>query len=108
MRVVSDKSETGRDGAAPSDKLYEHHDNEASAAVRTWAIENGDNPLLRIAVCGYEGEHEFPSTWQKVAWKANGGFGNQNPNTNGSINATRERIWFSPHCLKLPGLFDSL
>jgi hypothetical protein len=105
MRVVSDKAETGRDGAAPSDKLYEHHDNEISAAVRKWAIENGDNPLLRIAVCGYEGEHEFPSTWQKVAWKANGGFGNQNPNTNGAINATRERIWFSPHCLSTPTLF---
>ena len=106
MRVVSDKSETGRDGAAPSDKLYEHHDNEISAAVREWAVQNGDNPLLRIAVCGYEGEHEFPPTWQKVAWKANGGFGNQNPNTNGALNATRERIWFSPHCLKTPTLFE--
>lgn len=108
MRVVSDKAETGRDGAAPSDKLYEHHDNDISSAVREWAIENGDNPLLRIAVCGYEGEHEFPSTWQKVAWKANGGFGNQNPNTNGAINATRERIWFSPHCLNGRTLFDGI
>lgn len=99
MRVVSNKAETGRDGAAPTDKLYEHHDNDVSAAVREWAIQNGDNPLLRIALCGYEGEHDLPSTWAKVAWKANGGFGNQNPNTNGAINATRERIWFSPHCL---------
>lgn len=108
MRVVSDKAETGRDGAAPSDKLYEHHDNDISRAVREWAVENGDNPLLRIAVCGYEGEHEFPSTWQKIAWKANGGFGNQNPNTNGAINATRERIWFSPHCLTSATLFDGI
>ena len=108
MRVVSDKAETGRDGAAPSDKLYEHHDNEISAKVREWAIENGDNPLLRIAVCGYEGEHEFPSSWEKVSWKANGGFGNQNPNTNGAINATRERIWFSPYCLRDQTLFDGL
>lgn len=108
MRVVSDKSETGRDGAAPSDKLYEHHDNEISAAVREWAIQNGDNPLLRIAVCGYEGEHDFPSTWHKVAWKANGGFGNQNPNTKRSDKRTRERIWFSPHCLNGKTLFDGL
>lgn len=108
MRVVSDKAETGRDGAAPSDKLYENHDNEISAVVRKWAIQNGDNQLLRIAVCGYEGEHEFPSTWQKVAWKANGGFGNQNPNTNRAINTTRERIWFSPHCLNSPTLFDQV
>jgi hypothetical protein len=106
MRVVCDKAETGRDGAASSDKLYEHHDNEISAAVRDWAIANGENPLLRIAVCGYEGEHEFPSTWQKIAWKANGGFGNQNPHTNGAINAIRERIWFSPHCLHSKTLFD--
>lgn len=98
MRVVSNAA-TGRDGADPSDKLYENHDNDLSAAVCEWAIGQGNNRLLRIAVCGYEGEHEFPSTWTKVAWKANGGFGNQNPNTNGAINATRERIWFSPHCL---------
>jgi len=101
MRVVSSAEE-------PSDKLYENHDNEISARVREWAVENGDNPLLRIAVCGYDGEHEFPSTWQKVAWKANGGFGNQNPNTNGAINATRERIWFSPHCLREQTLFDQV
>lgn len=92
MRVVSNKETT--------DKIYENHDNEISAAVAKWAIDNGDNPLLRIAVCGYEGEHEFPATWEKVPWKANGGFGNQNPNTNGARNSTRERIWFSPHCLR--------
>lgn len=109
MRVVSGKKLTGRDGAAPTDKLYENHDNEISAAVRTWAIENGDNPLLRIAVCGYSGEHEFPDTWEVVKWKANGGFGNQNQNTNGAANAHRERIWFSPHCRRpSDGLFYSL
>lgn len=86
----------GREGFAPSGKLYEEHDNETSLLVRSWAIENGDNPLLRIAVCGYEGEHEFPETWEKIAWKANGGFSNQG--SNGAVNATRERIWFSPHC----------
>lgn len=107
MRVVSNTIETGRDGAAPPDKLYENHDNDLSAAVCRWAIEHGNNPLLRIAVCGYEGEHSFPETWEKVAWKASGGFGNQNQNTNGAINATRERIWFSPHCLNPSNrLFD--
>ena len=104
MRVVSN-AESGRDGAAPSDKLYENHDNDISAAVRTWAVENGNNPLLRIAVCGYEGEHDFPSDWEAVKWKANGGFGNQNQNTKGAANAHRERIWFSPHCLSPRRLF---
>lgn len=99
MRIVSSKPDRKQGRLTTSDKLYEHHDNETSSAVRKWAIENGANPLLRIALCGYEGEHEMPSTWTKIAWKANGGFGNQNRNTSGAINATRERIWFSPHCL---------
>lgn len=66
-----------------------------SSAVREWAISNGDNPLLRIAFCGYEGEHQdFPDGWRCHAWKANGGYGSQSNN-----NSSRERIWFSPHCL---------
>lgn len=96
MRVVSN-TRSGRDGAAPTDKLYGHHDNDLSAAVRKWAIENGDHPKMRIALCGYEGEHEMPSTWETVEWKSNGGYGNQAGENN---NAARERIWFSPHCLR--------
>lgn len=67
--------------------------------VRTWAVENGDNPMLRIALCGYEGEHEMPDGWVKLAWKARGGYGSQGQGA-GRTNAGRERIWFSPHCLK--------
>jgi len=105
MRVVSNKS-TARDGAAPSDKLYAHHDNnDLSEAVRRWAVENGDNPLLRIALCGYEGEHEMPGTWEKVAWKAAGGYGSQRANGKGTDNSKRERIWFSPHCIREGPLF---
>ena len=71
--------------------------------VRRWALENGDNPLLRIALCGYDGEHEMPG-WDCVAWKALGGYGSQGENNE---NANRERIWFSPHCLggRQRGLF---
>lgn len=107
MRVVSNE-ESQRDGAAPSGKLYEHHDNDLSRRVREWAISNGNNPLLRIAVCGYEGEHEFPKSWECVAWKANGGFANHKGEMRGKVNAHRERIWFSPHCIKTPSLFGSL
>lgn len=103
MRVVRDQK-SGRDGAAPTDKLYAHHDSDLSAKVRLWAIENGDNPMLRIAVCGYEEEHTFPPSWEKISWKANGGMGNQSAGQ-GRNNAERERIWFSPHCLKQPSLF---
>ena len=71
-----------------------------SADVRAWAIANGDNPQLRIALCGYAGEHDMPASWQEVAWKARGGYGSQGDGR-GRENATRERIWFSPHCLTM-------
>ncbi len=106
MRVVSDAS-SGRDGAAPSDKLYACHDNDVSADVRAWAIENGHNPFLRIALCGYEGEHSMPDDWACVPWKAHGGYGSQRGGA-GNDNATRERIWFSPHCLEEGPLFRLL
>lgn len=69
--------------------------NTLSAEVRQWAIANGESDRLRIALCGYEGEHDMPQTWTCVSWKAGGGYGNQA----GNNNAARERIWFSPHCL---------
>ena len=74
---------------------------DVADAVRLWAVENGDNPLLRIALCGYEGEHEMPRGWSVVAWKARGGYGSQSDGR-GRENAARERIWFSPSCLDLP------
>lgn len=69
-----------------------------SAHVRAWAVENGDDPMLRIALCGYEGEHALPETWECVPWKAHGGYGSGRGNA-AEENAYRERIWFSPHCL---------
>ena len=66
-----------------------------SADVRAWAIEHGDDPRLRIVLCGYEGEHAMPSSWRVAPWKAAKGYGN----ATGNKNATRERLWLSPHCL---------
>jgi len=71
-----------------------------AADVRAWAIENGNNPKLRIALCGYDGEHDMPEDWACVPWKARGGYGSQGVGR-GRDNATRERIWFSPHCLTM-------
>ncbi len=78
---------------------YVGHETRCSAEVRAWAIEQGDNPLMRIALCGYEGEHAMPDTWECVAWKAAGGYGSQG-DTTGRENCTRERIWFSPACAR--------
>jgi hypothetical protein len=81
--------------------LYTHDDLSIAADTLRWCLDNGDNPLLRIALCGYAGEGHEPledAGWSVVAWKGGGGYGGQR--TNGSNdNADRERIWFSPHCL---------
>jgi len=77
--------------------LYTHDAQGISAAVREWALEHGDDPRLRIVLCGYEGEHDMPG-WSEVPWKAKGGYGSQGDGQ-GRDNAARERLWFSPHCL---------
>ena len=69
-------------------------------SVCDWAIYNGDNPKLRIILCGYEGNYKMPDTWQTYHWNTNGGMGNLG-NDRGKSNRNLERIWMSPHCLKL-------
>lgn len=81
--------------------LYVNDDVSVSIAARNWAIENGSNPALRIAFCGYEDDFVFPDGWATVAWKANGGYSNQGDGRRD--NPHKERIWFSPYCLK-PGI----
>jgi DNA adenine methylase len=78
------------------DDLYAN-DNDVAAEVREWALASGDNPKLRIALCGYLGEHDMEG-WTLYQWKARGGYGSQGNGT-GRENAERECIWFSPHCL---------
>lgn len=82
-------------------------EHEVSSDVRQWAIENGRNPMMRIVLSGYEGEHEMPSNWRVYAWRAHGGYSNLG-NGMGRKNKVRERLWFSPHCLraKSPELFE--
>lgn len=75
-----------------------------SEDVRQWCVENGSNRLLRIALCSYEGEHEMPDDWECVSWKARKGY--QKVAEDGTHGGHRERIWFSPHCLKQPTLFS--
>lgn len=80
--------------------IYAHDDAEdASRRAREWALEHGDDPKLRIALCGYELEHApyMPPSWRKHSWKANGGYGNRSGRKN--ENSKQERIWFSPYCL---------
>ena len=83
---------TGRAKGCYTDEMQD------TSEVRQWAIEHGDDPRLRIALCGYEGEHEIPDTWEKYEWKANASYKTHRGDQTG--NRHRERIWFSPHCLR--------
>ena len=71
-----------------------------SADVRAWARDAGRDLSLRIALCGYSGEHDELAAWGWTVeeWKTKGGYGNLGDGE-GRENATRERIWFSPGCL---------
>jgi len=86
------------DTANRDSDLYAVDSLSVAHQVREWAIANADHPRLRIALCGYAGEHAMPDTWTGVAWKAQGGYGSQGQTT-GRDNAARERVWFSPACL---------
>jgi hypothetical protein len=95
------------DAAGRDMHLYAVDSGTVAAKVRAYCLERGDNPQMRIALCGYEGEgHEQleAAGWEVVEWRAGGGYGNRS--AKGKENARKERIWFSPHCLRTPGLFD--
>jgi hypothetical protein len=86
--------------------LYAVDDLAVAHAVRAWAVAHGDDPSLRIVLCGYEGEHEMPASWRCVAWASRGAYqtarGAAAADTRGAANRARERLWFSPGCLPLP------
>lgn len=84
------------DTAKRSKNLYVKDCESVAHDVCRWAVENGGNPLLKIALAGYQGEHEMPANWGVYEWNAGEGFGGQaDKRTN---NGKRERIWFSPNC----------
>lgn len=74
--------------------VYAHDSSTVSGDVRAWCGTNGGNPLLRIALCGHAGEgHEALEAqgWTVETWAKKGGYQGADD---------RERIWFSPHCLR--------
>ena len=91
--------------AERADDLYARDSGTVAADVRQWCLEHGDDPLYRIALAGFEGEgHEelVAHGWTEEEWyKAGfltGGMGNTAGT--GKTQASRDRIWFSPHCLR--------
>lgn len=97
------------DTAGRTEGLYAVDSSTVAHAVKEWAIENGDKARVRIALCGYEGEHEMPDSWVCFKWRARGGYAS-GMGTTGRENAGKERVWLSPSCLRVtedtqPSLF---
>lgn len=96
--------EAGRDN-----DIYRVENLTVAHDVREWCKSRGVSRTMRIALCGYEGEHEELEScgWECVAWKTQGGFANVQENRGaGNVNKHRERIWFSPACVAT-GLFTT-
>jgi len=85
------------DTASRAEGLYREDSLTVAHDVREWAIEAGKRTDMRVALCGYEGEHQMPSDWETLDWNAGDGFGGQAEERSG--NGKRERVWFSPACL---------
>ena len=95
------------DKANRDSNLYAVDSESVGHEVMDWCRDNGGNPLLRIALCGYDGEYDLPG-WRTHAWKAVGGYENQSKGDDGpSGNCAKERVLFSPHCIdNEPDLFS--
>jgi DNA adenine methylase len=74
--------------------VYANDSSTVSGDVREWCKANGDNPKLRIALCGHDTEHNELEAmgWAVETWKKTGGYQGADD---------RERIWFSPGCIKV-------
>ena len=75
-----------------TEAVYAHDSSTVSADVRTWCLLNGADPLLRIALCGHDTEHNELTDigWTVETWAKVGGYQGADD---------RERIWFSPACI---------
>lgn len=84
------------DTAERSPGLYAEDCLRVAHDVREWCVSHGDDPMLRIALCGYEGEHVMPTSWDCHGWNAGAGYSGRSAQS--ERNGRRERVWFSPHC----------
>lgn len=94
---------TKRTSARVAD-LYSVDDHTIAHDVRQWALDNGDDPRLRIVLAGYVDEHEdlMPPTWRRHRYSASAAY---QTTAGGGVNAAnrhKECLWFSPHCLTVP------
>jgi hypothetical protein len=77
-----------------TEAVYAHDSSTVAGDVLAWCMEHGGNPGLRVALCGHDGEHNalIGHGWTVETWGKQGGYQGADD---------RERIWFSPHCLRV-------
>lgn len=66
--------------------------------VQAWCAANGNNPKLRVVLCGHVGEHDalLAHGWHTRKWLARKGYAL----TDEAIaNSAGETLWCSPHCV---------
>jgi hypothetical protein len=70
---------------------------DISSSVREWCIENGNNELMRIVICGHAGEHDslLDLGWTEHKWTARKGYAITDEAVE---NSKAETVWASPHC----------
>ena len=71
---------------------------ELAAEVRAWCLANGENPLLRIVLCGHAGEHDalIEAGWHTRKWQARKGYARTD---DAVARYQSETVWCSPHCV---------
>lgn len=89
--------------------LYSVDDHTIAHEVRQWALDNGDNPRLRIVLAGYSTEHDhlIPDTWRRIGWSSSAAYAttasaarSADGDTAGNLgNRHLECLWLSPGCL---------
>lgn len=79
---------------------YYHNGNPFNDCV-AWCKENGRDRRFRIALSGYatnETSGLQDLGWTVYNWDTKGRMNNRSNASDGSLNSSKERIWFSPTC----------
>jgi hypothetical protein len=88
-------------GDVRTNAIYATDSESVAAHVREWCAEHGDDPKLRIVLCGFDTEHVALEQrgWRVVEWYRAGWLKGGYGNITSDSHQHRERLWLSPHCL---------
>lgn len=81
-------------------RLYAQDSTTVAHDVRRWCLEHGDNPRMRIVLAGRQDEHPMPESWFRYEFAGSVTMA-KNSNSACIAAAQLQRLWFSPHCLKV-------